>query len=610
MNSNNRRRHFCGGLVAFVVVCAGLSPISDDAFWWDQARGRAVLAGSRSPTLDLLVNENQFEADWLGGVPAHLVFRLLGLGGLSLLKIGLTCGLLALLLRTTPGKLISPSAQREIVPLCVAGIGIFAAADAFDSVSRSLDLIGLLVVGNLLEHVDRRALSRTCVGMFLVMLVWANVARLPIAGVLFVTLHLASGSFSQRRSLIVAVSVLSTCLTPRGVWTLWDSLRLLVPRLTQGATTLSTTEFRSTVLGLWDEQVLAFALACLITLVCLVRFERSRPRMAGAFAVIAIGWSARSSVALAAIWITLQSLDCLRQATIQSPAAESRGRFVPGCCVLAVVVVAVGAAGSFYPMSRAQLGIGLSPCLDVRLFETSLQNCPLKGSAHAVGLRSAGMLAWILSGDGSMGSRELRLDDVPSRALLGGRLRNRALLQHDLESGVRNPQRREDGSWAGWWVPLQRQSVSLLVVPTERTTLIRALEPTWWKPLSLDAPVLAFGRAGDPDCATRLIHVLQERLFVDQGNWSYAPATGIGQQQHFDLWDVLTGDARAHTAVRQARVFQAMNLHTAATRVLQTAVENGDLAARHELVRCRQELAWSTRLTGTVATESSAGGLP
>jgi hypothetical protein len=610
MDCSKYRRQSCVALAAIVVVCAGLSPISDDAFWWDQARGRAVLAGSITPALDLLANEAKSEADWLGGVPGYLVFRLLGLGGLTLLKIVLTCGLLALLLRSTPRQLVSRSAQPKIVSLCVAGIGMFAATDAFDSVGHSLDLICLVLVGRLLEHAGERAASRTMIALCLVMMVWANMARLPIFGVLLAVQHLVDSPLSRRSRLTFAACVLSACLTPRGMWTLWDSARLLVPRLTHSAATLRLTEFRPTVSGPWDEQVVAYVLACLMTVVCLIRFEKNWSRIAAGFAIIGIGWSARSHVAPAAVWITMQSLGCLRHAAITAPAAESRVRFVTGCSVFALIVVAAGAAGSFWPDSRARLGIGLSPRLDIRLFEASLQNCPLKGTAHGVGLRSAGMLAWIAGGNGSADSGQLRLDDVPVRALLGNRLSDRVLLQHDLESGVRNPQRREDGSWAGWWVPLQRQGVSVLVVPAEQTQLIRALEPTWWKPLSLDAPVIPFGRAGDPDCATRLIHVLQERQFVDQGEWSYAPATGLGLQQHVDVWGLLAGDARWQTAMRQARVFQAMNLHTAAMRVLQTVIDGGDRAADHELTRCRQELEWTARLTGTTTPEPSGGGGP
>jgi len=604
------RRQSCGALFAIVVVCAGLSPISHDAFWWDQARGRAVFAGSSSPARDLLANETEPEADWLGGVPGYLVFRLLGLGGLTVLKVVVACGLLALLLPSTPRQLVSRSTQPTIVPLCVAGIGVFAAADAFDSVSRSLDLIFLVVVARLLEHAGKRAVSRTNIALCLVMVVWANAAQLPILGVLLAVQYPIGSTLSRRSRLTLTACAMCACLTPRGVWTLWDSVRLLVPRLTHGAATLRLTEFRSTVSSPWDEQVVTYALACLIAAVCLIRFEKNWSRIAVGFAIIGIGWSARSNVAPAAVWITMQSLGCLRHGVTAAPAAESRGRFIPVCSVLALIVVAAGAAGSFLPESRARLGIGLSPRLDIRLFESSLQNCPLKGTAHGVGLRSAGMLAWIAGRSGSADLQQLQLDDVPVRALLGDRLRDRVLLEHDLESGVRNPQRREDGSWAGWWVPLQRQGVSVLVVPAEQTRLIRALEPTWWKPLSLDAPVIPFGRAGDPDCATRLIQVLQERRFVDQGKWSYAPATGFELRQHVDVLGLFTDDARSQTALRQARVFQAMNLHTAAIRVLQTVVDGGDRTANHELTRCRQELAWTARRTESMTPESSGGGPP
>jgi hypothetical protein len=184
-------------------------------------------------------------------------------------------------------------------------------------------------------------------------------------------------------------------------------------------------------------------------------------------------------------------------------------------------------------------------------------------------------------------------------------LRNRVLLQHDLDSGVRNPQHREDGSWAGWWVPLQQQNTSMLLVPSDRTTLIHSLEPTWWKPLSLDATVIPFGRAGDPNCAQRVIQVLQERQFVDQGEWAYTPPpTGFAIQRHIRAWDLMTGAARRRSALQQARVFQAMNLHNAAIRVLVSGFENRANGADLEIARCRKYLEWNARLTGNSTPES------
>jgi len=141
----------------------------------------------------------------------------------------------------------------------------------------------------------------------------------------------------------------------------------------------------------------------------------------------------------------------------------------------------------------------------------------------------------------------------------------------------------------------ERQS-NLTALRARRTKLIHSLEPTLWKPLSLDAQVIPFGRAGDPMCAKQLIRVLQEREFIDQGEWSYSPPVDDNLLQHGDLWNLVTGDIPWQTPLRQARVFRAMNLHHAAIRVLKPIVELGNNRVLLEFARNRTELEWTERL--------------
>jgi hypothetical protein len=134
-------------------------------------------------------------------------------------------------------------------------------------------------------------------------------------------------------------------------------------------------------------------------------------------------------------------------------------------------------------------------------------------------------------------------------------------------------------------------------VPSESSTLIRALEPTRWKPLSVDATSLAYGLAGDPACSPRIVEVLKLRQFLQRGPWTYTPPSPSGTGQHVDLWGWITGTPNFDVECRQARVLRAMQLHIAALRVLGPALRFGNIpTARQEFARIQFESAFEERL--------------
>ena len=582
------RRHLRHAALVLVVVSTGLSPIAGSGFWWDLARGRAVFDGSTAPARDLLTRGVQREADWLAGVPAYVVYQCAGLTGLAATKAVLVALLLWLLVR-------SGGLNHRDAATCVAGPGVVGALDAFDSVSRSVELLALVYVMNLADPDTGRPFRRTCATLVAVMAVWANVGQLSVIGVGAILSRLST----RREWILTGIAAGSVCLTPAGPAAIWDSIRLLIPRLAESASTLDATRFQSTVVAPWDTQVAAYACVCLISVAVLFCKERHHRACAIACLVIGIGWMARSNVAVCSVFLTLQTLNCVSRGAMNGDTRErnqagrsSHTRLPTAAGLVALIAFCAATAGPFN--GNCSLGFGLSPRLDIRLFESSLQSSQLRGSSFCIETRATGMLAWARANTPSLPQP----DDIDDRALLGGRLHERFLLRKDLEEGLRNPQRREDGSLAGWWVPLQQRDTSLLIVPSDNTTLIRSLEPTWWKPLSLDSPLIPFGRAGDAGCARQLVRVLQERDFVEYGNWSYSPDAAWESRQHLDLWSILVRHGRWNAALRQARVFHAMQLHAAATRVLTQAVNDRNTEAIALHAKCRAELHWMERLAG------------
>ena len=127
--------------------------------------------------------------------------------------------------------------------------------------------------------------------------------------------------------------------------------------------------------------------------------------------------------------------------------------------------------------------------------------------------------------------------------------------------------------------------------------LIHALEPTIWRPLSLDSPVIPYGMAGDPAVNERIIAILQQKDFVDFGSWAYSIPLASGNDQWLDALGTLIGQADQSNAVRQAGVFRAMNMPIAALRVLipLLAESSRHPQAEAEFAKCQFQLAFDEK---------------
>jgi hypothetical protein len=167
------------------------------------------------------------------------------------------------------------------------------------------------------------------------------------------------------------------------------------------------------------------------------------------------------------------------------------------------------------------------------------------------------------------------------------------LLQQDLRNARRAWHLREDGSTGGWWIPLMTSNTRLLLISGNDQELIRAMEPTIWRPLSLDSPVIPYGMAGDSAVNDRIIEILQHKDFVDAGPWNYSVPLAGGNDLWLDAWGMMTGQPDQTIAVQQAGVFRAMKMPIAALRVLSPLLQQTgrNLRAEVEFAQCQFQLA-------------------
>jgi len=234
------------------------------------------------------------------------------------------------------------------------------------------------------------------------------------------------------------------------------------------------------------------------------------------------------------------------------------------------------------------LGWGLDPRLSADSFAASLNGVRLVESAHCVGIREAGLLTWHMT-------KGVKPFDTPQTALRNGRLKSHVLLTSDLSTNWQVPHRRADNSWGGWWLLLVERKTTTLVVPCEHLNLINALEPTIWKPLSLNSVSIVYGKAGDPGCSDQMINILSLREFVDRGAWVYETSSEEGSA-HTDLPELLTGENTNYESLRLARVFRSMNLSVAALKVLSMLPIDTHPVFREEYAKNQLALGFEERI--------------
>lgn len=572
------------------ALLASLHPISCSDYWWELSKGREAAAGSLFPTSKLLAGSIRAEADWASGL---LFYLLVDNGGvLSLMCLKIFAALFAARL------LIQQTVQRSAVAGVLIATSLLCARQAWEPSPLCFDTIGVLLALTLTKAVFRATSRSAFVGLLILMCCWSNLGSRSITGILITVPTLA---LSIRRPvakiLCIAMLLVAASLTPAGLATLPDSWTTTFPQTAESSAILSLAGWDPW----WNSPLRIECIAWL--LLCCLSCRQAVPGQAGNFFLVLTGtqiFAAMSpnNLPLAAMMMAYfgtqlcgttsdRVSDKVKVSNKDEARIDLRTRVER--LVLTVLMGAL-ATWALQPWSGcgSGLGWGIDPRLSPDAFSASLQSVSLTGTAHCVGIREAGLLSWHLRNG-------VKAFDTPRTALLNGRLRTHVLLTSDLSKNWQIPHRRTDESWGGWWLPLLERKTTTLVVPSEDLKLITAIEPTIWKPLSLNSVSLVYGKAGDPGCTQQIVNTLSLRDFVDRGTWVYQ-TTSEESQTHTDLRDVIYGANTVYESLRLARVFRAMKMSVAALKVLSMLPVESNTELRQEFASNQLSLGYDERI--------------
>jgi len=572
------------------ALLASLHPISCSDYWWELSKGREAAAGSLFPTSKLLAGSIRAEADWASGL---LFYLLVDNGGvLSLMCLKIFAALFAARL------LIQQTVQRSTVAGVLIATSLLCARQAWEPSPLCFDTIGVLLALTLTKAVFRATSRSAFVGLLILMCCWSNLGSRSITGILITVPTLA---LSIRRPvakiLCIAMLLVAASLTPAGLATLPDSWTTTFPQTAESSAILSLAGWDPW----WNSPLRIECIAWL--LLCCLSCRQAVPGQAGNFFLVLTGtqiFAAMSpnNLPLAAMMMAYfgtqlcgttsdRVSDKVKVSNKNEARIDLRTRVER--LVLTVLMGAL-ATWALQPWSGcgSGLGWGIDPRLSPDAFSASLQSVSLTGTAHCVGIREAGLLSWHLRNG-------VKAFDTPRTALLNGRLRTHVLLTSDLSKNWQIPHRRTDESWGGWWLPLLERKTTTLVVPSEDLKLITAIEPTIWKPLSLNSVSLVYGKAGDPGCTQQIVNTLSLRDFVDRGTWVYQ-TTSEESQTHTDLRDVIYGANTVYESLRLARVFRAMKMSVAALKVLSMLPVESNTELRQEFASNQLSLGYDERI--------------
>ncbi|HET6423608.1 MAG TPA: hypothetical protein VFG20_07980 [Planctomycetaceae bacterium] len=606
-----RGRKYAVAGIWLAALLITLHPVTENSLWWELSRGRAVVAGSWHPTADLIAGSTGNDADWLGGVIPYALFEMFGVSGLMGLKIIggllLTRLLLQRIATSNPGN-----------SWATTGIALLATLltmrSAGEPVPVLFDVIGFTAVFLAIERWDDVPSGWQFARVLLLLAWWANFGPRVIVGLLacVVTIWQTPTNMARRAGRIAAAFIVAS-LTPAGVMTLRNSLIQTWPAIAEGVVYLQAAGWHPWWTDLSAAESIAFLLLSGISL--LAACERPSWRRLVAFvAAHFLACCSAENLPLAAVGLMLMMTLSPGLHAVTADKQQSPPRRTPGpqrsaeqammldesprwhAAVYAAVWLWVCWTAT-HPWSGCEsgLGWGLDPQLHPDAFAASVAGTTVKGNAHCVGVREAGLLSWHLL-------NSAQPFDTPVSALLNSRLKEHVLLTSDLSRRWQTPHRRPDGAWGGWWQTTRERGITLLVVPGEDLELITALEPTVWKPCSLDAVSLVYGVAGDPDVTQQIVKTLSLRQFVDRGAWTYQTASVSGSSPiEFFAWP--DHSAAANQSLRLARVFRAMEMHYAALKVLHGVPGNDHHAVREEFFANQLAMGYRDRVIAGRSSE-------
>lgn len=580
----NSDRRLAIAAVWLMAIFTALHPIEADGLWWELSKGRAVVAGSFNPTVDLLAGSTRAEANWFSGVASYLIASTFGIWALMAAKLLVVLGMARLFVRR--GLTRDDGDYWGIAGLiALALVGSHA---AWEPVPLLWDALGLVLLSRAVESLPETPDRRSYAILAMLLVVWANLGPRFIVGAI-VSIWLLARRGHRWKVLATASLVILACgsLTPAGIWGWIDSAVVTFPQLAERTAILRLAGWQPW----WEAPFSVEAIAIvLLTLAGLWRIGRETvPKDAFASICLAHLLAAASSengplaVLLMALAMTSppasHAMAAAKSVKVARPVGWRRGW--PG-----KVIAALALLMATRPWSGASAGIGwgIDPRIDPTAFAASVAETQLQGAAHCVGLREAGLLSWV-------GPPGLRPFETPCSALRQGRLEQHVLLTQDLSRQWPLPRRRSNGDWGGWSQTARERGLTALVIPSERVDVIAALEPTVWKPLSLSAVSLVYGKAGDPACARQILQTLSLRGFVDLGTWSYDPASEVDPQ----TWEVRSRYSTLRRGFRLAGVFRAMGLNFAALKVLGALSAPDDEHVRHEFAANQVALGYRER---------------
>ena len=613
---------FVRGWCIAAVVLIVLRPIDAPGFWWHLSRGREVVEGSLTPSMNLLSLGRGNEADWAGGLPFYGLWIFGGPLALSTIPFVAAVFLLRVFWRPV-------SVFRHDLPFILLPLFFLLLRDGLQPTPVLIDLMGLLTVG-WLWGLRLTVRSRTF-GVIFAFVCWANMGPQVVWGLLWILLNDRGVSLlpGRRRTvrppsieladaavprLLFAVAALvGGVLTPRALSTWVDSAAFLLgnafdPHQEAGLFVQGQDVFSR-------RSVYSF-LVPLIWLILYVGDQRISSRIVGItdrrisesirrfqwninwfLPLIATLWSI-DHLPMSTLWLLMLCLPKADFVAFRFPVNSSAWRQVFSYSLLMIlsIVFLLDAAGRG-PLSDQRIGWGIASVNDVRLLNppiTGTEESPL--IAWAADERSAGMLVWL--------DRHARVTDHPQRALRGGRTQAHQQVMLDLESDRRAAYRRDDGSWGGWVRQLKDWNVDLLLVPVEFQRLNHSLSRSTWRSLDLDSPILVYGAAEDQRISRFVLEALSQEGFVEQGPWRPTADIYSGQGWRLDLIEFLGGGPAPAPAIRQSKLFRAMDIPMASLRaLLPVRSRSVQPSLETEFLRCQYHMAYQEWMTFGAASE-------
>lgn len=588
--------------LAVLVLLLSLHPIVAADFWWHLARGRAVAEGHLAPSASLLAFEPHYDADWLGGLPWYGLYSMLGA---SLLCCAVAVSVLLL------ANLLAAKVQYQPAGIALIVLGLTAARDAFAPTPAFVDLFGTITTWTVAGQLRRRFRWRQVIAIFVCVWLWANFASLPLIGLLVTWArmnleHVDSPRVNLRLQLgVLGGCVIAASVTPRGLHTLWDSGRVLLPWTVVDLGTLGAAGILPDLTRPLSAEMGSLLLLLGFHFYWLFQFHRSpgRARRVDVLILaisIVIAGSAQANVPPVSLFLTAWGLQHL---PVRYGVQQQHSGLLPRLkrlsldygTLVACAVLAIGIGGGLWPGSQTRLGWGIAPRLEPALIEYAMADIKLQGTAYCSGAREAGLVAWLRPGP-------IRPADITCRAVLSDRLQEHLRIRWDLAHGWRDEHRRSDGTWGGWLRPLQSRNTQLLFIAAEDVEVLSKLTPSFWKPLAIDTPSIPYAFADTPVINRRIVSVASLLDLVDAGAWTYTPPPAAGAGSHFDLWGWITRKHERAIDLRQARVLKAMNRQLAAIKLLVPGLQAGDRRARQEFRDIQLALAYNEFLETGQAT--------